>query len=99
MADIVTYKAGAYCQIRFSNGERILIGCAQTGIKIMKLGMWGLFPIRSIADWSIMQLEHAIGIFVDPNQPDLHPLDAIKNRLVACSSIAEVQNLCGGRKA
>jgi hypothetical protein len=94
MANIVAYKPGAYCQIRFANGERVLISCAQTGIKIMKLGLWGLFPTRTIVDWPIAQLASAIEIFADPNQPGLHPLDAIKNRLMSCSSIVEVQQLC-----
>jgi hypothetical protein len=95
MATIVTYKPGAYCQLKLNSGERILISCAQTGIKIMKLGLGGLFPTRTIADWPIAEVRSAIAIFVDASQPALHPLDAIKNRLMSCSSITEVQRLCG----
>jgi len=94
MASIVTYKPGAYCQIKLDSGERVLISCATTGIKIMKLGLVGLVPTRTIADWPIAKLRSAIAIFADPSQPDLHPLDAIKNRLMSCPSIAEVEQLC-----
>ena len=67
MASIVTYKPGAYCQLKLDSGERVLISCAQTGIKIMKLGLGGLFPTRMIADWPIAELCSAIAIFVDPS--------------------------------
>lgn len=95
MASIVTYKPGAYCQLKLDSGERILISCAQTGMKIMKLGFRGLLPTRTIADWPIAELRSAIALFIDEGQRNLHPLDAIKNRLMACTSIAEVRKLCG----
>lgn len=94
MAEIVTYKPGAYCQIKFPTGERVLISCAQTDIKIMKLSLGGLLPTRTIADWPISNLDPVISIFADRENPTLHPLDAIKNRLMACSSIGEVEKLC-----
>ena len=95
MPEIINYKPKAYCQIRFSNGDRVLVSCAQTGIKIFKLGFLGLFPTKTIADWPISRLESAIAIFADPANPMAHPLDAIKDKLVkTCSSISDVQRLC-----
>lgn len=96
MAEIVSYKPGAYCQIKFPTRERVLISCAQTGIKIMKMSLGGLLPTMTIADWPLSNLGQVISIFADPQNPALHPLDAIKNRLMTCSSISEVQGLCRG---
>jgi len=95
MAEIITYKAGAYCQIKFPNGERVLISCAQTGIKIMKLVFGGILPTKTISNWPISEIASAIQIFADPNNPTQHPLDAIRNKLVNCSSISEVQTFIG----
>lgn len=97
MAEIVTYKEGAYCQLKLANGERVLISCAQTGIKIMKLAFGGLFPTRTIVDWPIDELAFAIELFADDSAPTQHPLDAIKNKLVHCSSIKEIEQLCARR--
>ncbi len=63
----------------------------------MKLRLGGLLPTMTIADWPIAELHSAIDSFVDANQPFLHPLDAIKSKLMSCSSIAEIQRLCDKR--
>ena len=97
MTKVITYKPGAYCQLKFASGERVLISCAQTGIKIVKLGLGGLIPTKTIADWPISQLSTAIHVFMDESNPSLHPLEAIKNKLLMCSSIGEVEQLCAGR--
>lgn len=94
MAEIISYRPGAYCQIKFPNGERVLVSCAQTGIKIKKLSLGGLLPRKTIADWPISNLAPVMSIFADPQNPTLHPLDAIKSGLMTCSSISEVQRLC-----
>lgn len=94
MAEIVAYKPGAYCQLKLASGERVLISCAQTGIKIMKLALGGLIPTRTIVDWPITALASAIELFADESAPAQHPLDAIKNKLAHCSSIAEIEQLC-----
>lgn len=78
MAEVITYKPGAYCQLRLASRERVLISCAQTGIKIMKLGLGGLIPTKTIADWLVSQLEAAIRIFADERNPSQHPLEAIR---------------------
>jgi hypothetical protein len=94
MAEIVTYKPGAYCQLKLASGERVLVSCAQTGIKIMKVALGGLIPTRTIANWSISELGAAIEIFADEGTPSQHPLEAIKNKLLTCSSIKEIEQLC-----
>jgi hypothetical protein len=99
-AELVTYKAGAYCQIKFQNSERVLVSCTHTGIRISKLGFAGLFPIRTIAEWSIADLGTAIEIFANPETPMAHPLDSIKDGLLkTCTSIADVQRLCSSGAA
>lgn len=96
MAEVITYKPGAYCQLKLASRERVLISCAQTGIKITKLGFGGLIPTKTIADWPISKLSSAIHIFADENNPSHHPLEAIKNKLMTCSSIREIEELCAG---
>ncbi|MHB1076909.1 hypothetical protein [Thiobacillus sp.] len=97
IAEVVTYKQGASSQLKLPNGERILISCAQTGIKIFKLALGGLIPTRTIAEWPISQLDSAIEIFADETVPTQHPLDTIKNRLLTCQSINEIEKLCARR--
>lgn len=97
MTEIVTYKPGAYCQLRLASGERVLVSCAQTGIKIMKVVLGGLIPTRTIADWSISELASAIEVFADESAPTQHPLEAIKNKLLTCASIKEIEQLCTRR--
>ena len=97
MAEIVTYKPGAYCQLKLASGERVLVSCAQTGIKIMKVAFGGLIPTRTIVNWPISELASAIEIFADETTPMQHPLDAIKSKLLACSSIKEIEQLCAPR--
>lgn len=96
MAEVITYKSGAYCQLKLGSRERVLISCAQTGIKIMKLGLGGLIPTKTIADWPISKLSAAVHIFSDEANPTQHPLEVIKSRLMSCSSIHEIEQLCAG---
>jgi len=94
MAKIVTYKPGAYCQLKLASGERVLVSCAQSGIKIMKVTVGGLIPTRTIVNWPISALASAIEIFADKATPMQHPLEAIKNKLLTCSSIKDIEQLC-----
>jgi hypothetical protein len=94
MATIISYKAGVYCQIRFSNGERVLITSTASRITLFKLGLFGLFATKTIAEWRLSQLESAMELFVDPSKPAAHPVDAIRDKLLkTCASVAEVQDL------
>jgi hypothetical protein len=95
LATVVSYKAGAYCQLKLDRGERVLISCAQTGIKIMRLGWGGLFPVETLAEWPVDQLDEAIAVFLDIDNPSAHPLDAIVKKLSLCSSIGDVRRACG----
>lgn len=97
MAEVISYKPGAYCQLKLASRERVLISCAQTGIKIKKLGLGGLIPTKTIADWPVSRLEETISIFADEGNPSQHPLEAIKNKLMTCSSIRDIEHLCSGR--
>lgn len=94
MTEVISYKPGAYCQLKLTSRERVLISCAQTGIKIMKLGLSGLFPTKTIADWPVSKLATAVYIFADETNSSQHPLEAIKNKLMTCSSISEIELLC-----
>ena len=96
VAEIITYKRGAFCQLKLASRERVLISCAQTGIKIIKLGLGGLIPTKTIADWPVSRLDAVIRIFADESNLSQHPLDAIKNKLMTCSSIRHVEQLCAG---
>lgn len=97
MADIIAYKPGAFCQLKLASRERVLISIAQTGIKIMKLSLGGLIPTKTIADWPVSELELVIRIFADETDPSQHPLDAIKNKLIACPSINDIEKMCSGK--
>jgi hypothetical protein len=97
MAEVMAYKAGAYCQLKLASRERVLISCAQTGIKIIKLGLGGLIPTKTIADWPVSKLAIAIHTFADETNPSQHPLEAIKNKLMTCSSVQEIEELCASK--
>ncbi len=59
MTKIITYKSGSsskYCQIKFNDGNRILISVAQTGIKISKLKWGGLIPSETVFEISTSDL-------------------------------------------
>jgi len=96
VAEIINYKPGAFCQLKLASRERVLISCAQTGIKIMKLGLGGLIPTKTIADWPISKLATAVHIFADETNQSEHPLEAIKKKLMTCTSIREIEQLCAG---
>jgi hypothetical protein len=97
VAEVISYKPGAFCQLKLASRERILISCAQSGIRIMKLSLGGLIPTKTIADWPFSRLEEAIRIFADEANPTQHPLEAIKSKLMTCSSIRDVEQLCSTR--
>lgn len=63
----------------------------------MKVAFGGLIPTRTIMDWPISEIASVIEIFADETASVLHPLDAIKNKLLACSSIKEIEQLCAPR--
>lgn len=59
MSSLITYKSGSnakYCQIKFNDGNRVLVSVAQTGIKISKLKWGGLIPSETIFEISTSDL-------------------------------------------
>jgi hypothetical protein len=94
MGEIVTYKngpEGVFCQIKFTNGERILISIAQPGIQIYKLGFKGLFPTSAI--WKTGDIDQMVSIFGDFGLSEGILLNAVIEKIIGCESIAEVRAL------
>lgn len=93
MGEIETYKnegdQGVFCGIKLESKERILIGIAQTGIKVSKLGLGGLIPIKTI--WESSDLERNVTLTTDLTQPVKAPLDVLVDKLILCKSIDEVK--------
>ena len=97
MAKVIAYRPPGFSQLQLDSGERILISCAQTGVRISKLGFFGLFPTKVIADWPISRIDEVIALFADPANPNDPPLDALMKKLGACATIDEVGQLCSKR--
>ncbi len=101
MARIVTYRndaGGCFCQLQLNSGERILISIAQTGIQVRRLALGGIIPREVIANWEVNQIPDAMHLFADPRQPNKHPLDAIRDRLISLDSISAVRLFCSTGK-
>jgi len=102
MGKIITYKnegrKGVFCQIKLDNGERILISLAVSSILIFKLGLLGFKPTKMIwgCNWenNTDNLEKVTEVFVNPDNPSKHILDAIVDKLINCQSIEEVKLKC-----
>lgn len=98
MGKIITYKkgpSGKFCQIKYDDGNRILISLAQTGVRISKLKWAGLIPSEAIFDISTSDMfsdkykvarEKLTEVSLEP---DL--LDVFKDLLLPCNSIKEVK--------
>lgn len=93
MSKIITYREGAFCQIKLDSKERILISIAQEGIAIIKLKLGGIIPGKRIANWNITEIHEVINNFVDTSEPFLHPLDAIVRKILQCKSIKDIEEL------
>lgn len=101
MARIVTCRndaGGCFCQLQLNSGERILISIAQTGIQVRRLALGGIIPREVIANWRVEQIPNAMHLFADPRQPNKHPLDAIRDRLISLDSISAVRLFCSTGK-
>lgn len=101
MAKVVTYANNAsqcFCQIKFDSGERILISIAgppSASVKIIKLVL-GLIPAETVWECSATMVgsfdsyAHKLQLMF----PELkHPLDSIRDRMLACKSISEAREL------
>ncbi|OGG04878.1 hypothetical protein A2Z33_06265 [Candidatus Gottesmanbacteria bacterium RBG_16_52_11] len=98
MSQIITYQkspSGKYCQIKFDDGNRILISLAQVGVKISRLKWGGLIPAETILEISTPDL------FSDKYKPvreklteiSLEPdfLDVFKDLLLPIKSLDEAR--------
>lgn len=106
MSKVVTYANTnylCYCQIMLDSGERVLISIASTPtpcVKIKKLVFLGLLPIQTIWEYNPMMaggyeayIQKMMQMFQDPSaQEPKHPLDILRDRLLLCKSISEVQD-------
>jgi hypothetical protein len=102
MGEVITYKndeAHCYCQVKLDSGERVLVSLGNGGIKVMELDPPGLLPVATL--WESSDARWIITTFLDPKrEPVKHPLDAIRDRLLDCPSIAEFKRrflFVGGR--
>jgi hypothetical protein len=97
MSKVITYKNasadGCYCQIQLDSGERVLISIAQSGIALFQLDVHGLTAIATLAEWSTGEIPEVIQLFADLAIPEKPPLDAIRDRLLQCSSILQLMEL------
>jgi len=100
MGKVVTYANNSrqcFCQIKFESGERVLISIAgppNAGIKIIKM-LFGIFPTQTVWECSAAMAGgfdsyvHKLHLMF----PELkHPLDSIRDRLLACNSISEARD-------
>ena len=109
MSKVVSYKNDKYrsfCQIKFDNGERILISIAsipEPSIKVLRLSLGGFLPTGSIWEFNPTMaggyseyIQKIVDMFVElPLLQDevKHPLDAIRDKLLPCKSIDEARHL------
>jgi hypothetical protein len=92
-----------FCQIQLDDGEKVLITIASAptpSIKIVKLGFFGMWPVQTIWEYNSTMaggydayVQKMMKMFHDPmaDEPK-HPLDILRDRLLPCKSISEVQD-------
>jgi hypothetical protein len=100
MASVVTYvnkSSQCFCQIKFESGERVLISIAgppNAGVKIMTL-LLGVIPTQTVWEYSAAMAGdfdsyvHRFHLMFPKLQ---HPLDSIRDHLLACRSIPEARD-------
>ena len=105
MGKVVTYannKNQCYCQIQLDNGEKVLISIASAltpSVKLAKLGFFGMWPVRTIWEYNATMaggydayVRKMMKMFQNPLEAEpKHPLDILRDRLLPCRSISEVQ--------
>lgn len=98
MSEIISYKndsTGAFCQIKYEDGNRILISSAQVGIAVHRLKWLGLVPAESLLNISTEDLfsdnyKSALSKLTEiSTAPNI--LDAFKDWLLPLKSIKEVK--------
>ncbi|MBA7551537.1 hypothetical protein ES705_44080 [subsurface metagenome] len=102
MSEVVRYsntKLTCYCQIKLDSGERILISIATAPkpcVKVIKLIWHGMLPIQTIWEYNPTMaggydayVRNMMQMFLS-TEPK-HPLDILRDQLLPCKSISEVQ--------
>jgi hypothetical protein len=102
MSEIVRYsntKLTCYCQIKLDSGERILISIATAPkpcVKVIKLVCHGMLPIQTIWEYNPTMaggydayVRNMMQMFISIEPK--HPLDILRDQLLPCKSIPEVQ--------
>ena len=100
MGKVVNYANNSrqcFCQIAFESGERVLISIAgppNAGVKIMKL-LFGTIPTQTVWECSAAMAGgfdsyvHQLHLMFPEAK---HPLDSIRDHLLACKSIPEARD-------
>ncbi len=104
MTEVITYKNNplqCFCQLKFASGERLLISIASVptpSVKLRRLVFGGLIPRETIWEYSAATagsedayVENLVAMFQEEATAGLHPLDAIRDALLPCDSIADVR--------
>ena len=99
MGEVVTYsctETTAFCQLKLDSGERILISLAGSpgpSIKIVKLALGGLIPVKTIwgTDSPGRETLRLFGDRAYEVDSGKGILDLYKDELIRCKSIAEVR--------
>lgn len=87
-----------WARLKLDNGDQIMISVAQSGVKIFKMKWAGLLPGATL--WASRSLVEVGEKFFDPDRPLQRPLDSIIDRLIDCSSAAELcARLSGAHEA
>lgn len=96
MGTVITYKNDTrrcFCQVKLDSGERVLISIARGEVLLVKLGFGGLVPMKRI--WKSKNVSQIMAVFVDEDARghSKHPLDAIRDRLLTCPSVRDLERL------
>ena len=86
-----------WVHLKLPSGERVLVSVARTGIKISKLGFWGMIPTRTIWAWGkhdAPELDGAMFHLITTAQKPGSVADQIAAIIMQdCQSTADIRRL------
>ncbi|MGH7564850.1 MAG: hypothetical protein ACREK5_10575 [Gemmatimonadota bacterium] len=82
-----------FSTIELDTGEKVMISVASGEVKIVRMKWRGAFPGETV--WTSSDADQLAGLFFHPNRANELPLESIRNRLLQCSSIAEIRTTLG----
>jgi hypothetical protein len=104
VSTVVTYRNNereCFCQIKFDTGERVLVSVAATptpSVKVLRLAFGGLVPRQTLWEYNATMaggynayVESMMKMFRASGGTSVHPLDAIRDTLLPCTSIDEAR--------